>query len=67
VRASFLAFLSAFQFPQTAVVSPFWCPQQCMAATHLGTHTAFSNFRNFCSYLTLFFWVRSLNWQWLCF
>jgi hypothetical protein len=47
MRASCLAFLSGFQFPQTAVVSPFWCPQQCMAATHLGTHTTFSNFRIF--------------------
>jgi hypothetical protein len=54
VWAALLAFLSAFQFPWTAVVSPFWCPRQCMTTTHLGAHTAFSSFRISCPYLTFF-------------
>jgi hypothetical protein len=54
VRAAYLASLSAFQFPQTAVVSPFWCPWQCMTATCLGAHTASSNSRIFCPYLAFF-------------
>jgi hypothetical protein len=49
VRAVCLAFLSAFWFPWIAVVS-FWCPQQCMTATCLRAHIAFSNFRISCSY-----------------
>jgi hypothetical protein len=40
VRTTCLTSLSDFWFPQTAVVSPFWCPQQCMTATHSGAHTA---------------------------
>jgi hypothetical protein len=67
VSAALLAFLSAFEFPQTPGVSPFWCPQQCTTVTLLGAHTAFSNFRIFCPYLTLFIWVRSPDWQWSCF
>jgi hypothetical protein len=51
VRASFLAFLSAFQFPQTAVVFPFWGPQQCRTATCIG---AFSNFKCFLSIFNTF-------------
>jgi hypothetical protein len=33
VRTSCLAFLSAFWFSQTAIVSPFWYPQQYITAT----------------------------------
>jgi hypothetical protein len=59
MRAPRLAFLLAFWFPQPAVVFPFWCPQQCMTATCLGAHTAFSNFRIFLSIFNTFFsWVN---------
>jgi hypothetical protein len=54
VRAAHLASPSVFQFPQTAVISPFWCPQQCMTTTRLGAHRASSNSRISCPYLTLF-------------
>jgi hypothetical protein len=54
VSATFLAFLSAFWFPQEIVASPFWCSQQCVTATHLGAHTASSSLRISCPYLILF-------------
>jgi hypothetical protein len=45
VRAAHLASLSAFWFPWTIIVSPFWCPLQCLTTTHLEAHIASSNFR----------------------
>jgi hypothetical protein len=54
VRATCLASLAAFRFPQAIVVFPFWCPQQCIAAINLGTHTASSSLRISCPYLILF-------------
>jgi hypothetical protein len=54
VRATCLVSLSAFRFPQTAIVSPFWCPWQCITATHLRAHTASSNSRVSCPYLMPF-------------
>jgi hypothetical protein len=50
VKAVHLASLSAFWFPQIAVVFPFWYPQQCMTTTHLEAHTASSNSRISCPY-----------------
>jgi hypothetical protein len=54
VRAARLASLSAFQFSQTIVVSPFWCLQQCITATHLGAQTASSSSRISYPYLIHF-------------
>jgi hypothetical protein len=54
VRDAYLASLSAFWLPQTAVVSPFWFSQQCMTTPCLGAHIVSSNSRIFCPYLTLF-------------
>jgi hypothetical protein len=54
VRATCSISLSAFQFPRALVASPFWCLQQCMTATHLGTHTVSSSLRISCPYLILF-------------
>jgi hypothetical protein len=54
MRATYLASLSSLQFPWAIVASPFWCPQQCIAATHLGAHTGSSNLRISCPYLILF-------------
>jgi hypothetical protein len=60
-----LAWLSCqpFDFPKQ-LLSPPWCPLQCTTTTCLGALTAFSNFRIFCPYLTLFSsQVRSPDWQ----
>jgi hypothetical protein len=54
VRVAYLASLSAFQFAWTIVVSPFWCPHQCITTSHLGAHTASSSLRISCPYLILF-------------
>jgi hypothetical protein len=43
-----------FGFPKHLFFSPFWCPRQCMTVTCLGAHTASSNSRISCPYLTLF-------------
>jgi hypothetical protein len=55
VKVGRLAFLSAFWFPWTTGVSPFWCSQQCMTINHLGAHKAFRNFRIFLSIFKTFF------------
>jgi hypothetical protein len=72
VRATCLAFLSAFPFPQAIVASPFLCPWQCITATYLGAHTTSSSSRIFCSHLILFppklmslLYIRPHEHEWL--
>jgi hypothetical protein len=61
VRAAHLASLSAFQFPGTVVVFPFWCLCQCMIATCSGAHTASSNSRNSCLYFKTEWGTQTLS------
>jgi hypothetical protein len=49
-----LATLLAFLFPWAIVASSFWCPWQCITATHLRAHTVSSSSRISCPYLILF-------------
>jgi hypothetical protein len=54
VRIACLASPSAFWFPEITVVFPFWYPWHHISAAQLGAHTASSNSRISCLYLTLF-------------
>jgi hypothetical protein len=54
VRATCLTSLSAFQFLQAIVASPFQYLQQFITVTHLGHHTASSSLRISYPYLILF-------------
>jgi hypothetical protein len=40
---------------------PFWCPHQCITTTHLGAHTATSNYRISCLYFKTLWRTQTMS------